>query len=191
MRTLILSRLFPIWLVFGVSLIINALQARYIWMLQQDAEQIRISGPLRHGARVPDIPVLDLSGTPRLLSYANSKVPTVLYFFQPDCNWCEQNSDHINFLASHLSSRYNVVGLSPVREGLSAYIASHHISFPVYSSLSRDSLAPYHLGITPETIVISPNGIVDRSWDGAYVGTLQHAIEKFFSISLDRRSVIP
>lgn len=180
-----------LWLLCGLSVAINVLQARYIWKLQVEDGQLFIKGPLHAGAVVPDLKVLDLSGKLNLISYGDSSKVTVIYFFQPHCTWCQRNSAAINELASRLSGRYRLLGLSPVQDGLAEFLSSHHVTFPVYTGFSRSSLASYHLGSTPETIAIAPGGVVLGSWDGAYIGPTKTAVEHFFSISLSASSGNP
>ena len=66
-------------------------------------------------------------------------------------------------------------------------MTSHGMDFPVYSGLSPSAMDSYRLGTTPETIVVSPNGAVLGTWDGAYTAGTKAALERFFAISLPRR----
>ena len=78
-----------------------------------------------------------------------------------------------------VSGRYRIVGISLTQEGLSDFVASHGMTFPVYSGLSPSMIKTYRLGSTPETIVVSPKGVVLGSWNGAYVGGTKAAVERF------------
>jgi hypothetical protein len=76
------------------------------------------------------------------------------------------------------------VGLSLSDEGLTDFLKAHQMGFPVYSSPSGSIVASLHLAITPETVLVSPNGFVLGSWNGAYMGGTKTAIEKSLSVSL-------
>ena len=131
-----------LWLLCGLSVAINVLQARYIWKLQVEDGQLFIKGPLHAGAVGPDLKVLDLSGKLNVISYNDTSKVTVIYFFQPHCAWCQRNGVAVNELASRLSGRYRLLGLSPVRDGLPEFMNSHHMAFPVYTGFSGSSLPP-------------------------------------------------
>lgn len=40
------------------------------------------------------------------------------------------------------------------------------------------------MGGTPQTIVVSPKGVVIANWSGAYLGKHKEAIEEFFKVDL-------
>jgi hypothetical protein len=56
--------------------------------------------------------------------------------------------------------------------------------FPIYSGMDRTVIDTYHLGSTPQTIVVSRSGAVVTAWNGAYLGVTRAAIEHFFKASL-------
>ena len=49
------------------------------------------------------------------------------------------------------------------------------------SDITRNSLK---IGGTPQTIVLSKNGEVLKSWRGAYMSTVKDDVENFFGIRL-------
>jgi len=93
-------------------------------------------------------------------------------------------------LTERVSGRFRVIGISLSEDGLPDFVASHGMEFPVYSGLSRSAIDAYRLGTTPETIVVSPNGAVLGSWDGAYTAGTKAALESFLAISLPAPSLV-
>jgi hypothetical protein len=65
-----------------------------------------------------------------------------------------------------------------------AIITNKDFRFPVYMRLSADTLQAYKLGGTPQTLVISGEGRVQKNWMGAYNGATKTDIETFFRIKL-------
>lgn len=57
-------------------------------------------------------------------------------------------------------------------------------TFPVYNDLSPHSTSSYKLGGTPQTLVISSEGRILKSWFGAYSGPVAQEVEEYFSIRL-------
>ena len=167
----------------GVSITINILQARYIGHFIDRSEQTALKGALAVGAKVPPLDVVDLSGKRSKLVYSDTSKPTVLYIFRPSCIWCQRNAGALRELAERASDQYRIVGISLSSKGLADFVQSHAMTFPVYSGLTPALIATYHLGTTPETVVISPSGNVRGSWNGAYVGGTKTAVERFFSLS--------
>jgi peroxiredoxin len=109
--------------------------------------------------------------------------PTILYYFSPNCGWCEGNWTNVQALIASVGQRYRFVGLSTVAD-VSTYMASHHLSFEVYSGLTLEAARQYHLGGTPQTIVVSADGRIQYSWSGAYRSRRQHDVERAFGVVL-------
>ena len=61
---------------------------------------------------------------------------------------------------------------------------AHHLNFPVYTGLKSDTIQALGLGGTPQTIVISPEGLVLKNWPGAYREQTQREVEDYFQVRL-------
>lgn len=168
----------------GISLAINVLQSRHIYKLQANDDLSFYTDSLRPGTKLPSLRVADISGASRRIEYNKIGKPTILYIFQPNCVWCKRNAQAVNWLASKTTAKYVVIGVSLHDEGLSEFIDQHRLAFPVYKTTTNSNLEAYGLGITPETIVIAPDGSVVKSWNGAYLDGKRAEIEKFFRVSL-------
>jgi peroxiredoxin len=179
-------------IVLGVlilSIAINVLQARRIQGLELEMDKLSARGALAIGTVVPEIKAKDMEGHSTVIRFSDSAKPTVLYVFSPTCGYCVQNSEALNNLTAGISGRYRVVGLSLVSDGASRFVADHGIGFPVYIQPESATLVDLRLGVTPETIVISPEGKVLEDWRGAYVGGTGTLVENFFAIDLKKASL--
>ncbi|HWB87324.1 MAG TPA: TlpA disulfide reductase family protein [Bryobacteraceae bacterium] len=166
----------------GISVIGNLAQHRVIRSLSvAGAAAQEIQGV---GTRVPALSVRDLSGKPTLIEYQQQKTPTLLYAFSPSCSWCKRNTAALHDLSRLIGSRYRLVGLALSSAGLEGYLAEHPIDFPVYTGVPASAIDAYRLRSTPETIVISADGVVLRVWTGAFEGPNKEDIERYFSVRL-------
>jgi hypothetical protein len=90
----------------------------------------------------------------------------------------------VRALINSSNDKYFFIGLSLTREKLSEYLNSHEYGIPVYTDLSNDFKTSYKLAGTPQTIVMSTDGKVIKSWTGAYSGPLKTEIEEYFNVTL-------
>lgn len=109
--------------------------------------------------------------------------PTVLYFFSPTCVWCERNWPNIQSLVSSSAGRYDVVLVSASRE-LDEYLRSRNLTVDVLEGISENSRQHFGLSATPQTVVVSPEGIISHVWSGAYTARPKRQLEELFAISL-------
>lgn len=139
---------------------------------------------LSPGMSVQPITAMNLGGKQETISYAEHGKPTVIYVFTPSCTWCDRNNPNINTIVGLKRESFRFIGLSLADDGLSGYVESHDLKFPVYKSLAPESIEMLGLGSTPQTIVISADGRVIKNWVGAFGGGLQPQVEEFFGVQL-------
>lgn len=65
-----------------------------------------------------------------------------------------------------------------------SYLQATQLHCPVYADVAEASIEAYHLGETPETIVVSPKSEVLREWIGAYQGPVLKDIENYLGVRL-------
>lgn len=135
------------------------------------------------GTRVEPIRASSLDGKSQVISYQDTDKPTVLYVLSPKCAWCDRNRDNIAKL-SELGDRFRFIGLSLTETGLREYVDKHQLKFPVYAQVAEEAMTALHLGATPQTIVISPEGRVLKNWSGAYNERTRAEIEEYFQTRL-------
>lgn len=167
-----------------VSVTLNVLSAHRISTLRGTIATMESQRTLGEGAAVPEIVGLNSDGSAKTLHYGEVNVPTVLYVFTPQCRWCKKNITNLHALIDQAGSRYRVVGIALTREDLDLYTKNENLNFPVYSDIRSDVREIYHLGATPETIVVSPAGKVLKVWYGAYEKQTKPDIETFLQIHL-------
>lgn len=119
-----------------------------------------------------------------LISYNDVKKSTILYVFSPSCSWCSRNWKNVTTLANSAIKTHRFIGLALSEYNLQEHIRANQIDFPVYKQLSDEVIGKLELGLTPRTLVISPQGKIIKNWVGAYSGAAQQEIEAFFSIKL-------
>jgi len=145
----------------------------------------RAENTLNVGTAVPPITAMRWGeGRREVISYGDTSRPTVLYIFTPPCSWCKRNTDNFNALVDKKSGEYRFIGLSLSKDGLGEYLTTHHSTIPIYTDLSKDTIAAYKLSGTPQTLVISPAGMVVKNWKGAYTGGQESEVESFFQVKL-------
>jgi peroxiredoxin len=83
-----------------------------------------------------------------------------------------------------MNGKYRIIGLSLSNEELKNYADTHLFDFPIYTKISSETLLNYKFGATPQTVVVSPDGKIEKVWKGAYSGNIQSEIEDYFRIKL-------
>ena len=158
------------------SAALNVVQAHIVKSYTQPA-------PLQpaRGSVAPPLAVRSRDGRPVEIRFEGR--PTVLYYFSPSCGWCEKNWPSVNALAAAVQGRYRFIGLSASAD-LTAFLKNHKVSFDLYTDVTAEAIRQYHLGGTPRTVVVSSEGRIEHIWDGAYVASQQHEVEREFGVIL-------
>ena len=142
---------------------------------------------LKPGTAVPPLTARRadrIDQTLETIAYAGSGRPTVLYVLSPTCGWCARNHHSIQTLVAAKGREYRFIGVSLIEQGAAEYAALHGFGVPLYTGLSEDARHAYRMGATPQTIVVSPEGVVVATWNGAYVGKRKEQVEQFFGVRL-------
>jgi hypothetical protein len=111
-------------------------------------------------------------------------LPTLVYVFSPQCGWCERNQANVDALAAQLRGRYNMIGVSLSDQDSKQYLAARPMVFPVVQSPSIETAVVYKMRVTPLMVAVSPEGLVEQAWQGAFTGEQQVAIEHYFGVRL-------
>jgi hypothetical protein len=81
--------------------------------------------------------------------------------------------------------RFRFIGLSVEKDGLSAYLQTSPLPFPVYVAPSVATVNVLNaLYVTPQTFVVNARGVIDKVWDGAYIASVGTEVQDFFRTSL-------
>ena len=143
------------------------------------------------GAVAPALSVVDSQGSPSQLTFKGEQ-PTILYVFSPSCVWCARNLPGIKQIASSVSNRYRVVGVSLVETGFNQFVAGKTLPFPLYALEGPQGAALRTLGFqgSPFTVAIGQDGRVIAGWVGAYGQHTKASVESFFGIVLPPLAVV-
>ncbi len=133
---------------------------------------------------MPPIQTKDSNEAVLTESFQNRNTPTIVYIFSPDCSWCTRNLSNIKILLAQTKDKYRFIGLSLDSKGLQEYIAQHQLDFSIYTNLTEDTALAYKGG-TPRTFVVSDDGVILKSWFGAYNGENRKEVEDYFKIRLN------
>lgn len=167
------------------SVVLNVAQTRKIANLENTIEKVTSKGSLKPGTLVRPIRGRSPDGTPRVLSYGDVAVPTVLYVFTPQCGWCQKNVDNLRALLSDTGVRFRLVGISLTNRDLADYLSRESLSsLPVLTDLDTTTILDYELGGTPTTIVVSPQGVVLKVWTGVYSDFNKRDIQDYLHVAL-------
>jgi peroxiredoxin len=172
--------------VLALSLSVNLLIAKKLLRAQES-----VTPRLAAGTEARSFAASSPTGDQVRISFP-ADVPTILYHFSPSCSWCERNWENISALATQTKGRYRVVGVSTTAVS-AEFVRDHAIPFEVASMVSVDVAQQYHLGGTPQTILVSADGRVMQDWAGAYVGVQAQELAAYFGLQLPglRRSAVP
>lgn len=171
--------------VLVVSLILNVLLARTNSQLRAEMDESLARSPVPVGTEVPFLELKTLDGADVVVPVRTDDRATVLYIFSPDCGWCDRNLENQKGLIASLDqSKYRFIGMSGTAENLAGYLAEKAVDAEIFSTPSAATKELLKLGMTPTTIVLSPEGKVARSWTGAYSPRVQKEIEEYFGLTL-------
>ena len=179
------SSILTVLLILSVGL--NVLLSRKVHEATEVSRLLRLkleSPALRPGAKAPEFSAYELDGHKKLLNYAETAVPTVLYVFTPDCHWCARNLENIRSVVASAGGRFRFFGVSLTDTDLQTYLTQNKLPFHVYQTPSEEVRIAYGFNSTPSTIVVSPSGSVLQYWKGAYSEDIATEVEGYFQVKL-------
>jgi hypothetical protein len=147
--------------------IIVLLVAVTLYQRWQFTHPVRLR-PLRAGDRVAALALADVRDRPVIMSWDSKAKTTLIYVFSPECVWCGRNLEAMKALTAQATA-YRVICVSLTAKGLGAYLLKHPIGCPVYTAPAKTAVQ-LKLIATPETLVVSPKGLVQHVWFGVYAG---------------------
>lgn len=167
----------------ALSAITNLLLVGKVKQLQATISSIKTEQLATPGMRLPPLTAQDMAGQNVTIRFDEVEHPTLLYVFSPACGWCKKNEDNIKSLANQTGDKLRIIGVSLSPDGLVDYVAQRFPPVKVIKPDSRTTTA-YRLSGTPETILVSSQGVVLKVWKGAYNQSMQHEVEDYFHIKL-------
>lgn len=160
------------WLVaIGVALSIGAgvMLLRANQRLSDALRHIRAEEQLQAGDRLPALEGRDLTGARLEAAYGNdSEQRTLLLVFTPACPFCAENwPNWSRVLASARREHTRIIAVDPSGTVTTDYVRAHGLTdIPLVVSLDYRSGLGYKLRTVPTTMLIGPEGHVERIWRG-------------------------
>ncbi|MBV9760041.1 MAG: hypothetical protein JO340_05715 [Acidobacteriaceae bacterium] len=190
MRSKILSLINPLRneglaVILAASLALNVLLA---WQLKRSRPAVLQMHGLAVGEAVPEFRAREVipgaSDVIEQIRYSDAPKGTLIYYFSPNCRWCQKNAANFAALAARVGREYRVVSYTPDVDGLPKYLLAAHHEAPVFTDDGADIRKTLKLTGTPETLLVSKSGRVVRNWEGAYIPGTQQEIESYFGVRL-------
>lgn len=149
----------------ALSAFTNVLLVGKVKQLRATISSLKAEQSSTPGMRLPPITAQDITGQNITIRFDEIERPTLLYVFSPSCGWCKKNEDNIKALASQTGNTIRIIGISLSPDGLDEYVANR---FPPVKVIKPDvrTITAYKLSGTPETILVSSEGVVLRVWKG-------------------------
>lgn len=120
----------------------------------------------------------------------STALPVVLYWFSPECGWCEANFANFQALAAQSAGKYRLIPVSSASLGdLGSYERRHGLRIPLYH-VSADSSRQYRFRGTPETVLLSAKGSLVKRWNGAYSPHTLADVESALGVNLPGMAVV-
>lgn len=169
--------------ILAISLALNVVLGWKVQSLSTYIESKSRPNKVIEGVNISAIAAVGIDEEKKTIACAIGDKPTVLYVFSPTCIWCDRNLNNVKALKSKVEQSHRFIGISLSSDGLSEYANLHQLDFPIYKQPSQETIKQLGLGSTPQTIVISPQGKVLKSWVGAY-GSSKPEVESYFGLKL-------
>lgn len=171
-----------------ISVLLNVLMIQRLDKLKDLLPKPGNNAPVlitKPGTKVTPLVVKDVNGKTIAIKYNGEQKPTVLYFFSPSCTWCAYNIDNIKYLEIRIKDKYRLIGISLDRNNIDKYALKHSITFPIFiSEVTPNMQETYGLIQVPQTIVITNDSKLEKSWQGAYHGKVRAEVEEYFNVKL-------
>jgi peroxiredoxin len=123
---------------------------------------------LQAGTVVPPLEGYGASGEKLLFDYGHDPRKTVLFVFSPTCSFCEENWPRWRQITAALNTESVRPLAVDVSSGATRGFADGHglANMPLLIKIEPGSLVSYRFRLTPQTILIDPQGKVEKIWSG-------------------------
>jgi hypothetical protein len=120
------------------------------------------------GAQMPDLRGTDLEGKPVEVLYGKDSRKVLVLVFSPTCPFCDQNWPKWQQVISSLDrSAVRPVLVDVTSTTTVGFVSQHQLaSLPVILKVDPRATLDYRMQLTPQTILVDPNGKVEKVWTG-------------------------
>jgi hypothetical protein len=160
----------PLALLFlfcGITLTVtNVMMAHRLSKVRQFGDLLNSSNKLGAGTKVPRLVGYDLDGKKITYDYSVDSRDTLLLILSPGCHACDENWPNWTRLINSLDPktvRLIIANVTPIFPMTKEYATQHGIAaIPLIAEITAESARAYHLGYTPETVLIGSSGEVKK-----------------------------
>jgi peroxiredoxin len=123
---------------------------------------------LTTGTQMPDLQGFDPEGKPVEVLYGKDPRKVLVFVFSPTCPFCEQNWPKWEQVISALDhSAVRPVGVDVTSTSKAPFLSQHQLTgLPVFEKVEPHVMLNYHFQLTPQTILLDPDGKVEKVWTG-------------------------
>lgn len=142
---------------------------------------------LQEGQSVKSLSGIDINNEKQNLEWGQDNRKTLLFIFSPKCSFCVENMPTVkSILAKTDKASFRIVFVSLMNEGTMEFAEKYDIrNIPLFTEVDPVSKIEYEMKLTPQTILIDPNGKVEKVWIGLMLKSENKSeIEKSLNISL-------
>jgi peroxiredoxin len=151
-----------------------ALLAANIALIHQNGQlKAQLSQPppaleLTTGTQMPDMRGFDPDGKPVEVLYGKDPRKVLVLVFSPTCPFCEQNWPKWEQVISSLDrSVVRPVGVDVTSTSKEPFLSQHELTgLPVFEKVEPKVMMNYRFQLTPQTILLDPDGKVEKVWTG-------------------------
>ena len=138
----------------------------------------------RVGTRLPALSGHGPDGAKSVLTYGSRGQKTVLLVFSPTCGTCDENWPKWKNLINGLNKAlYRVVAVDLAPRLSRAYVEKHGLDgIQVIADLDPGGVLDYHFRLTPQTILVSSAGEVEKVWTGLLEGNRERDAQKALGV---------
>jgi len=176
-----------LFMTFGALLIVaNLLLVQQNKQLKVSAGGVDRSLELAPGKKLPPLRGLDLNGNSLSFDYNAVGIKTLLLVFSPGCRACKENMASWKAIMNQLGrENYRMIAVSLKSEGAHDYASRYGlIDIPVIAEIDPKDRVAYNLVLTPQTILINPDGTTEKVWTGLIDSRTRGDIERTLNIDL-------
>jgi hypothetical protein len=170
----------------GVLLLMNFLLIQQNKKLKTLASRPDRVLEVRPGTALPPLDGLDSNGNKHSINYGQDSRKTVLLVLSPRCQACEENMPNWEAIIKGLdrqSFRLAAVSLQP--GGVNEYASQRGINqIPILTKIDPKNRVAYNLALTPQIILISAGGKVEKVWTGLLKGEDRQSVELALNVRL-------
>ncbi|HUV35781.1 MAG TPA: redoxin domain-containing protein [Patescibacteria group bacterium] len=152
--------------IMGIEIIYLVVQNRILKNII--ADPTKYFRTLSKNEVVPSFSAQDIEGNDVEVNYAPDEPYTMLFWFGSTCSSCEDNIGYWKRLyGEYRSERLRFLGIFIGNPGSARrYVSARQIEFPVLCATHRYLVDVYRGHVLPQTMLVTPQGVVDGIWPG-------------------------